>query len=160
MLFTGLLIIHVLTVILWFGGLAFVTIIIFPSLYKIEDIIQKAMSFQRVEHRFAKLARYYAATVGITGLTMAFITGKHLMLFTEHGIFLTIMFMIWVMWIVMLFGLEPFIIKKMLERMVKGEVPDVNAIFKRLNAMHWVLLTVSLIAAASGILSSRGYGAN
>ena len=48
----------------------------------------------------------------------------------------------------------------MLERMVKGEVPDVNAIFKRLNAMHWVLLTVSLIAAASGILSSRGYGAN
>jgi hypothetical protein len=90
---------------------------------------------------------------------MAFITGKHLMLFTRHGLFLTIMFMIWVMWVVMLFGLEPFIIKKMLERMVKGQVPDVNAIFKRLNAMHWVLLTVSLFAAASGILSARGYGA-
>ncbi|MBI5042897.1 MAG: hypothetical protein HZC10_03525 [Nitrospirae bacterium] len=159
MLFIGLLIVHVLTVILWFGGLAFVTIIIFPSLYKIEDIIQKSLSFQRVEHRFAKLARYYAATVGISGLAMAYMTGWHMILFTRQGLFLTIMFMIWVMWVVMLFGLEPFIIKKMLERMIKGEIPDVNLIFKRLNKMHWVLLSVSLIAAASGILFAHGYGA-
>ncbi len=159
MLFTLLLIIHVLTVIIWIGGLAFVTIIIFPSLYKIEDILQKALSFQRVEHRFAKLARYYVAVVGISGLALAYLTGWHRILFTRQGLFLTIMFVMWVIWTVMLFGLEPFIIKKMLERMVKGAIPNANDIFKRLNAFHWVMLTLSLAAAASGILFAHGYGA-
>ncbi len=152
-----MLIIHILAVILWIGGLAFVTILIFPSLYRMEEALQKVLFFQRIEHRFAPLARIYSATVGITGIVMLIHTGWYKLLFTLEGLFLTIMFLIWVMWIVMLFGLEPLVIKKMLESMAKsGEKMEIDTVFKRMNVMHWVLLFVSMVAAASGIMFAHG----
>ena len=157
MIFTVMLIIHVLAVILWIGGLAFVTILIFPSLYKMQEALQKVLFFQRIEHRFAPLARIYSATVGITGIVMLVHTGWYKLLFTGEGLFLTIMFLIWVFWIVMLFGLEPLVIKKMLESMAKsGDKMEIDSVFKRMNVMHWVLLFVSMVAAASGIMFAHG----
>ena len=157
MIFTVMLIIHVLAVILWIGGLAFVTILIFPSLYKMQEALQKVLFFQRIEHRFAPLARIYSATVGITGIVMLVHTGWYKLLFTGEGLFLTIMFLIWVFWIVMLFGLEPLVIKKMLESMAKsGDKMEIDSVFKRMNVMHWVLLFVSMVAAASGIIFAHG----
>lgn len=157
MLFTVMLIIHVLAVILWIGGLAFVTILIFPSLYKMQEALQKVLFFQRIEHRFAPLARIYSATVGITGIVMLVHTGWYKLLFTREGLFLTIMFLIWVMWIVMLFGLEPLVIKRMLARMAKsGEKMEIDSVFKRMNVMQWVLLFVSMVAAACGIMFAHG----
>ena len=157
MLFTGMLIIHVLAVILWIGGLAFVTILIFPSLYKMQEALQKVLFFQRIEHRFAPLARIYSATVGITGIVMLIHTGWYTLLFTREGIFLAIMFLIWVFWMIMLFGLEPLVIKKMLESMAKsGEKMEIDTVFKRMNVMHWVLLFASMVAAACGIMFAHG----
>lgn len=60
-MFVPLLIaIHVVTVVLWIGGVAFVTIIIFPMLLRMEDSFEKVMLFQRVENKFAKQARIYS----------------------------------------------------------------------------------------------------
>jgi hypothetical protein len=58
---------------------------------------------------------------------------------------------------IMLFGLEPLVIKKMLESMAKsGEKMEIDTVFKRMNVMHWVLLFVSMVAAASGIMFAHG----
>ncbi len=153
-----MLIVHVLTVIIWIGGLAFVTMLIFPSMYRMTETLQKVLFFQRIEHRFAPLARIYAAITGLSGFGMLFYSGRHSLLFTRAGLFLTIMIIIWVLWVVMLFGLEPIIIRKMLDRMMKGDKKlDVDAVFKRMNLMHWILLAVSLTAAGSGIMFARGY---
>lgn len=150
-------IIHLLTVILWIGGLAFVTIIVLPMAIKTPDALQKVLMFQRVEHRFAKLARIYNLIVGISGFIMLFITGWYGLLFTRAGIALTVMTMIWVFWFIMLFGLEPLIIKKMLDQMAKsGAKMDIDGIFGRLNKMHWLMVAVSLAAAAAGALVAHG----
>ena len=43
------------------------------------------------------------------------------------------------------------------ESMAKsGEKMEIDTVFKRMNVMHWVLLFVSMVAAASGIMFAHG----
>lgn len=150
-------IVHVLTVILWIGGLAFVTSIVLPMAIKTPDALQKVLLFQRVEHRFAGLARIYVVITGVSGFAMIFTTDWYRLLFTMAGLALTVMTLIWVFWFVMLFGLEPLIIRKMLENMAKGGTKlEIDAVFKRLNAVHWVMVFISLVAAAAGVFVAHG----
>jgi uncharacterized membrane protein len=149
-------IIHLLAVIIWIGGLAFVTIIIFPVIFKTPDPLQKVLTFQRIEHRFAKIARYFVVLVGLSGFAMLFITNWHVLLFTRSGVPLTFMTIVWVFWMIMLFGVEPLVIKKMLERMAKEpEEMTIDSVFARVNRMHWVLLFVSMLASIAGVLTGH-----
>lgn len=158
MLFAIMHIIHLLTVIIWIGGLAFVTMIALPMAIRNPDPLQKVLSFQRVEHRFAPMAKYYNIVVGITGLVMILQTGWYKTLFTKAGIPLTFMVMVWVFWFVMLVGLEPIIIRKMLERMAKsGDAMSIEGVFRKMNRMHWMLLMVSLAASVAGALVAHGF---
>ncbi|MBI5561932.1 MAG: hypothetical protein HY894_03630 [Deltaproteobacteria bacterium] len=150
-------VIHLLTVILWIGGLAFVTIIILPMAISTKDSLQKVLTFQRVEHRFASLARIFNVITGASGFVMLYQTGWHRLLFTRGAVPLTFMTMVWVFWFVMLWGLEPLVIKKMLEKMIKGEEKmDIDAVFIKLNRMHWFMVAISLAAAAAGALTAHG----
>ncbi len=157
MLFSIMHLIHILFVILWIGGLGFVTMMVFPVIFKTPEPLQKVLLFQRIEHRFAKLAKTYNAIVGASGIVMLIETGWHRALFTKAGIPLTFMVLVWVFWAVMLFGLEPLVIKKMLDNMMKrGEEMDIDSIFARMNRMHWALLVLSLLASAAGALTAHG----
>lgn len=156
-MFLLLHIVHLLTVILWIGGLAFVTIIVLPMAIKTPDALQKVLLFQRVEHRFAKIARAYNLITGISGFAMMFLMGWQKVLFTRPGIPLTFMMLVWIFWFVMLFGLEPLIIKKMLENMAKGGAKmDIDSIFGRLNKMHYMMVAISLAASAAGAMVAHG----
>ena len=157
MLFSILHIIHLLTVILWIGGLAFVTTMIFPMLLKTQNALEKVLLFRRIEHRFARVARAYNVIVGVTGFAMLFTMGWHKTLLTRPGIPLLIMTLIWVFWFVMLFGLEPVLIKKMLDNMAKsGDKLEIDTIFAKMNRMHWLMLFISLVAAAAGAVFAHG----
>lgn len=156
MTFLILHIIHLIAVIVWIGGLAFVTVIIFPVIFKTPDPLQKVLTFQRIEHRFAKLARWFVAIVGVSGIAMLAVTGWYTLLFTKPGLPLTFMSLVWVFWMIMLFGVEPLVIKKMLERMAKEpEEMTIDSVFKRVNRMHWALLFVSLLASIAGVLTAH-----
>ncbi len=158
MLFKAMHIIHLLTVIVWIGGLAFVTILALPMAIRMRDPLQKVLFFQRIEHKFAPMARIYNLIVGITGFGMIFMAGWHKALLTRQGIPLLFMLVVWVFWFVMLFGLEPFIVKKMLDKMARsGGKMEIEAVFARMNRMHWVLLVVSLAASAAGLIFAHGY---
>jgi len=150
-------IVHLLTVILWIGGLAFVTIIVLPMAIRTPDALQKVLTFQRVERGFAKLARVYNLVTGISGLIMMFLMGWQKVLFTRAGLPLTFMFLIWVFWFIMLFGLEPIVIKKMLENLAKsGNKMDIDTVFKRMNRLHWFMVIISLAASVAGALVAHG----
>ena len=158
MLFTLIHIIHLLTVIIWIGGLSFITIIVIPMLIRWDDPLQKAITFQSIEHRFAPIARIYNIITGVTGFVMVYLTGWYKLYHTAKGLPLLIMTLIWLVWFVMLFGLEPLIVKKMLDRMIKSGVKmEIEAVFARMNRMHWVLLTISLVASVAGIVFAHGY---
>ena len=158
MLFTLIHIIHLITVIIWIGGLSFITIIVIPMLISWDDPLQKVLTFQRIEHRFAPVARIYNIITGVTGFVMVYLTGWYKLYHTAKGLPLLIMTIIWLVWFVMLFGLEPLIVKKMLDRMVKSGVKmEIEAVFSRMNKMHWVLLLLSLVASTAGIIFAHGY---
>jgi uncharacterized membrane protein len=149
-------IIHVLTVILWIGGLAFITVLILPMVVKMPDALQKVLLFQRIEHKFAPLARVYAAITGISGFVMFYIMNLQSSLFSLTSLPLLFMITVWIFWVVMLFGLEPIIIKKMLDKMAgSGEKMEIEIVFLRMNRLHWLLLFLSLAASAAGAIFSH-----
>ncbi len=157
MLFYLMHIIHLLTVIIWIGGLAFVTMIVLPMAIKMPDALQKVLLFQRIEHRFAGMARIYNLIVGATGFVMIYQTGWYKLLFTRAGLPLTVMTLIWVFWFVMLWGLEPLVIKRMLANMMKqGDKMDIDTVFLRMNRLHWFMVLISLVAATAGVLVAHG----
>lgn len=149
------LIVHTLTVILWIGGLAFVTTVIFPIIYTTKEPLQKVLLFQRIEHRYVKIAKTYAVITAASGFLMLFWTGFYRALFTWRGMGLTLMALMGLFWLVLLFGLEPILIKRLLKLAEKGE-RDPNAIFGLLNRFHWVMLALSLAAGAGGVTYAHG----
>ena len=95
MLFSFLLTIHVIGVVIWIGGVAFVTIIVFPMIMRMEGSFEKMLFFQGVEHRFAKIAKACVVVVGITGFGLLYLANEWGILFTKGGIGPTLMLIIW-----------------------------------------------------------------
>jgi len=86
---------HVVTVLLWIGGVSFVTIIIFPMLVRMGDSLEKVLMFQSVENVFVRLARYYVVVVGITGFLLLYLTDQFSKLFTMETLGITFMLIVW-----------------------------------------------------------------
>ncbi len=147
MLLTILLIIHVICVIIWIGGVAFVTTVIFPMMYKTEGSLEKALLFQRVEHRFAGMVRWLIAVVGVTGFWILSVKYGFGILLQARGIGVVIMIAAWALYTTVLLS----------ERRIFGKIfadpekIDMDRALRMINAMHWVLLTISFSAVAAGV---------
>lgn len=147
MLNTILLIVHIIGVIIWIGGVAFVTTVIFPMMYHTEGSLEKALLFQRVEHRFAGMVRWLIVIVGATGFWL--LSGRYGfgVLFQARGIGILIMLAAWTFYTGVLLS----------ERKIFGRIfadpekIDMDRALKIINAMHWFLLTISFIAVAAGV---------
>jgi uncharacterized membrane protein len=58
---------HVLGVVLWIGGVAFVTTVLLPSVRRMKSSEERVAFFEAVEGRFAWQARATTLLVGATG---------------------------------------------------------------------------------------------
>lgn len=147
-----LIAVHVLGVVIWIGGVSFVTIIVFPMLTRIEGSIEKVIFFQGVEHRFARIAKICVAIVGITGVWLLSITNGWSQLFTWRGIGITLMLVVWAFYVlVLLFE------GKLFKALFKDEAQqDMSKIFTKLTAFHWLVLALSLSAVFLGVFAGHG----
>lgn len=152
MMFPLLVAVHVLGVVLWIGGVAFVTMIVFPMLTRMEGSIEKMIFFQGVEHRFAKIAKICVAIVGLTGGWLLSITNGWNRLFTWCGIDTTLMLAVWIFYLlVLLFE------GKLFRIIFRGEAQhDMSRIFHKLTAFHWVVLGLSLLTVFAGVFAGHG----
>ncbi|MBF0343611.1 MAG: hypothetical protein HQL06_05190 [Nitrospirae bacterium] len=141
-----LMAVHLIGVVMWIGGVVFVTLIIFPMITRMEHSFEKVLFFQGVEHRFAKIAKACVFFVGLTGMLLLQKTGEWNDLFTLKGIGPTIMLLVWSFYfLVLLFE------GKMFKVIFSGEAQhDTTKIFERLSQFHYVVMGVSLIAVAVG----------
>ena len=144
--------IHVVTVVLWIGGVSFVTIVIFPMLLDMGDSLEKVLMFQRVESVFAKQARYYAWIAGITGFLLLYLKGLHTLLFTKNTIGVSIMLVAWVFYTFVL-TFERKIFAVVFSDASKYDAAKVFALLAR---FHWVILGVSLAAVFFGVWAGHG----
>jgi uncharacterized membrane protein len=144
---TILLIIHVVCVIVWIGGVTFVTVVIFPMMYRTEGSLEKALLFQGVEHRFSAIVKWLIALVGVTGVWLLAEKYGFGVLSTGRGFGIVLMIFAWAFYTGVLLS----------ERKIFGKIfadpakTDMNRALKLINAMHWFLLVVSYSAVAGGI---------
>ena len=135
------LIIHVLSVVVWIGGVAFVTMVTFPMILREEKSLEQVMMFQGVEHRFAKIAKLMVILAGLSGLYLLYEKGL------SSGVW--IMIIVWTFYAALLFGLEKMIFKKIFSK--PSDKLDTKKVFNILQGFHWVVLTLSALAIAAGI---------
>lgn len=152
MLLTILLIIHVICVIAWIGGVTFVTTVVFPMMYRTEGSLEKALLFQGVEHRFAGIVKWLIGIVGITGFWLLFAKYGFAILAQPRAIGVVIMIFAWALYTTIL----------LMERKIFGKIfanpekIDMNKALRMINVMHWFLLTISYSAVAGGVWFGHG----
>ncbi len=147
MFFTLLLIIHVAGVIIWIGGVTFVTTVIFPLMYRTEGSLEKALLFQGVEHRFVRMVKWLLAIVGLSGFSILYSKYGFDILLQKRGIGILIMLVAWGLYTAVLLSE-----RKIFARIFADpEKIDMDKALRMINAMHWFLLTVSYSGVAAGV---------
>jgi uncharacterized membrane protein len=151
MFLTILLIIHVIGVIMWIGGVSFVTMVIFPMMSRTGGSLEMALLFQGVEHRFAGIVRWLIGIVGATGLCILYVKYGFAILLEMRGVGILIMIIVWLLYTVIILS----------ERKIFGKIfadpnkTDMNKALRTINLMHWFLLLFSFSAVAAGIWFSH-----
>lgn len=145
--------VHVFGVVLWIGGVAFVTTVLLPAVRRMKRPEERVAFFEAVERRFAWQARVTTVLVGISGFYLVEIWGLWHR-FAEAGFWwMHAMVLVWVVFTVMLFVAEPLVLHRwFLAR--AAEKPD--STFRLIERMHWLLLTISLITVIGATIGSHG----
>jgi len=152
MLYVAALIIHVFSIVIWIGGVAFVTMITFPMILRTNNSLEQVMMFQGVEHRFSSIAKVMVILAGLSGLYLIY--DKYGFNFKDLGFGVWIMIIVWAFYASLLFGLEKIIFKKLFSK-PSGEQHDMKKVFSLLQGFHWFVLFLSFSAIALGIWTAH-----
>ncbi len=138
--------VHILSIVIWIGGVAFVTMITFPMIQRIDKSLEQVMMFQGVERRFSKIAKVMVILAGLSGVYLIYVNGL------SFGVW--IMISVWTFYASLLFGLEKLIFKKIFSAPEGGQL-DTKKVFNLLQGFHWIVLTLSFLAVAAGIYAGH-----
>lgn len=141
---------HVFAVVLWIGGVGFVTTVLLPTL-KGHDAATRFRRLDRFEDRFARQARWLVLLAGATGLYMTarldlWSRFEDVGFWWMHAMVLT-----WLAFAAMLFVIEPLGI----ERRIRAKT-DPEAAFRAIERLHRVLLALALITVLGAVLGVHG----
>lgn len=145
---------HVLGVVWWIGGLAFVSTVLLPELRRNPDTALPR--FREIEHRFAPQVRIALLLVGGTGGWMLYHLGLWRLLDEPALWWLDAMIAFWTLFFLMLFVLGP---SGVLKRIMAGSLDnDMARRLARMHYLHVVLLVLALIVIGGAVSGSHGYG--
>ncbi|MBF0517382.1 MAG: hypothetical protein HQK97_09755 [Nitrospirae bacterium] len=151
MLVPALIAIHVVAIVVWIGGVVFVTTVVFPVIMTMEDSMEKVIFFQGTERRFANIAKGSVVVAGVTGVTLLQLEHRWSVLFSWAGIGPTAMLIVWTMFVFLLL-FESAIFKILFGGSAQH---DSKAIFRKLSAAHWVVMLISLMVIALGVYTNH-----
>ena len=143
-------IIHVVAVLFWIGGVAFVTLVVIPSIREGSPPQERFAAFHRIEGRFAWQARIWVALAGASGFWMVYRADLWSRYADPHFWWMHAMLLVWLLFAIMLFVVEPLFLHR---RMANSLSP---AHFGRIQRMHWLLLAFSVVAVVGAIGGSHG----
>ena len=148
---------HVLGVVLWIGGLAFVTLVLQPGL---RDMRQPGgnddahATFEVFERRFARQTRYTTQLTGLSGLYMVWRLDLWSRFMEPAYWWMDAMLLLYLVFTVMLFVLEPYVLRRHFHARAKH---DPAAALRTMLRLHRVLLAASLITIAGAVAGSHGW---
>ncbi len=147
-------VVHVLCVVLWIGGVAFVTTVLIPTIRKLPSDADRIGLFEQLEFRFSLQARVTTVLTGASGLYQLHAMGAWSRYLDPAYWWVHLMTFVWLAFTVVLFVLEPLFLHRWFAAAAKQ---DSERAFRFLQRMHWVLLTLSLVAIVGAVAGSRGY---
>lgn len=152
--FTLARVIHVLAVILWIGGVAMVTTVIIPAIKKMKSKEEQIETFEKIEGRFAFQAKITTLLTGLSGFYMLYLLNAWDRYFDYKFWWLHAMTLVWVIFTVVLYILEPLVLKRLFK---KYAMQNPGKTFNFMHKAHWVLLILSLITTAGAVAGSHGW---
>jgi uncharacterized membrane protein len=145
---------HVLGVVLWIGGVAFVTTVLLPSVRRLKTPQERLEFFESIEGRFAWQARGTTLLVGISGFYLVERWDLWHRFASVTWWWMHAMVLVWALFTVMLFVAEPLFLHRWFR---ETATRDPEATFRRIERMHWLLLTVSLLTVLGAVAGSHGH---
>ncbi|MDP7175239.1 MAG: hypothetical protein QF647_03425 [SAR324 cluster bacterium] len=145
---------HVLAVVLWIGGVGFVTTVLIPSISKTEEPAARLKIFEAIENKFGFQAKLTTLVAGISGVYMLEVTDGWSRNLNYEFWWLHLMTFVWAVFTLVLFILEPLFLQKWFHR--QAEINSEKA-FQLLQIMHVVLLSLSILAIVGAIGGSHGF---
>ena len=145
---------HVFGVVLWIGGVAFVTTVLLPSVRRMRTPEERVQFFESVEGHFARQARFTTVLVGASGFYLVYAWDLWDRFASASWWWMHAMVATWALFTVMLFVAEPLFLHRWFQRTAQR---DPERTFRRIQRMHWVLLTVSLVTVLGAVAGSHGW---
>ncbi|MEY3725060.1 MAG: hypothetical protein RLZZ365_995 [Pseudomonadota bacterium] len=144
---------HILSIVIWIGGVSFVTVVLIPLLRTNKDMDSLTL-FNQIENRFAYIARAVVLIAGISGFYMVYQLNAWDRFFDLTFFWMHAMLILWLMFMVALFIVEPFFLKDH-GRMVKQKHNISN--LRKTQIVHWILLSLSLVVVVISVLGAHGF---
>jgi uncharacterized membrane protein len=143
----------VIGVVLWIGGVSMVTLSLLPAAREGRPGEHSLELFERVERRFARQSRWTTVLVGASGFYLVFALDLWHRFSAPAYWWMTAMVLVWAIFTLMLFVLEPLVLHRWFERRAQRDPAGTLALIVR---MHWVLLVLSLLTIAGAVAGSHG----
>lgn len=144
--------VHVLGVVWWIGGLAFVTLVVLPALrHELGDSNPHAL-LETIERRFAPQARTALVLVGASGGYLLWRLQAWRWLALGSFWWLDAMIGYWLVFALLLFVIEPAGILALPLRRLRNPV----LVWRGMHALHAVLLAIAVVIVAAAAAASHG----
>ena len=144
---------HVAAVVLWIGGVGFVTTVLLPTTRRRAEVEEGLRLFDVFESGFARQARITTLLAGASGLYM--IVRLDLWYrFAQVGFWwMHAMVLVWLLFSLMLFAAEPCF----LQRRIAARAQTAPAgTFRAIEWLHRLLLALSLLTILGAVAGSHG----
>lgn len=146
--------VHVVAVVFWIGGVAFVATILLPAVRRLRTLDEQLAFFEEIESGFARQARWTTLLAGASGLWLAHrLDAWHR--FTEPGYWwMHAMLLLWIVFTLILFVLEPLWLHRWFRARAARDAAGTLALVATL---HFVLLAISVLTLLGAAAGSHGW---
>jgi uncharacterized membrane protein len=144
---------HVLAVVLWVGGVGFVTTVALPAIGRFKAPEERLAFFDAIERRFAWQARVTTLLAGLTGFYMLIRLDLWSRFLSLDYWWMHAMVIVWLIFTMLLFIAEPLVLHRRLHARAKI---DPEGTFRLVQRLHLLLLTLSAIAVLGAVAGSHG----
>jgi uncharacterized membrane protein len=146
--------IHIISIVIWIGGVGFVTAVLIPTIRRFAHEKQGLSIFHVIENRFAFIARFSVLLAGLSGLYMVYALNAWDRFTQIQYFWMHAMVLLWLMFAFALFIIEPFLFKNH-GRIVKDH--DANINFRKTVIAHWIIFILSLATIFVSALGAHGF---
>ena len=144
---------HVLSIVHWIGGLAFVTAVLLPAVARLAEPARRIATFEEIETRFSRQAKFSVTLAGATGLYMTYRLDAWDRFHMLQSWWMTAMFVIWLLFTLILFIAEPLVLHGWFR---SRALRDPDGTLRFVQRAHWLLLIASAVTIAGAVLGAHG----